>query len=150
MAKLDFEIKKVTDCDREEFIAMSREFYASEAVLHSVSDQYHKRAFDELMRSDDYIDCLFFTCNKGIIGYALIVKTYSREAGGLAVWTDELYVRPKYRGCGIGSTYFRWLEKNIPAARYRLEAEPDNAGALRLYQRLGYKELSYTQMVKDN
>lgn len=42
MAKLDFEIRKVTESDREEFIALSREFYASEAVLHSVSDEHHK------------------------------------------------------------------------------------------------------------
>ena len=37
----------------------------------------------------------------------------------------------------------------MPAARYRLEAEPENEGAVRLYHRMGYKELPYMQLVKE-
>mgnify|MGYP002740687863 FL=1 len=35
------------------------------------------------------------------------------------------------------------------AARFRLEVEPDNEGARRLYGRLGYEELPYVQMVRE-
>lgn len=34
------------------------------------------------------------------------------------------------------------------AARLRLEAEPDNTGAIRLYKRLGFEELPYKQLIK--
>jgi len=42
------------------------------------------------------------------------------------------------------------MSENIPAARYRLETEPENEGARRLYARHGYEEFPYLQMVKEN
>ena len=54
-----------------------------------------------------------------------------------------------YKRQGLGSAFFAWLEQNVPAVRYRLEAEPDNARAMALYKRLGYEVLPYVQMIKD-
>ena len=34
-----------------------------------------------------------------IVGYLLTAKTYSREAGGLVLWLEEMYMRPAYRSC---------------------------------------------------
>ena len=65
------------------------------------------------------------------------------------VWIDELYVLPAFRGRGIGGSFFCWLHENIPAARYRLETEPENERARNLYARYGYKEFPYLQMVKE-
>lgn len=144
-------IRKINEGDREAFINMSRDFYSSPAVLHDVPDGYHARAFDELMRSDEYLECLIFKTAEGeYAGYALLTKTYSREAGGIAVWIDELFVLPGFRGRGIGGSFFEWMTENIPAARYRLETEPENEGARRLYARHGYEEFPYLQMVKEN
>ena len=143
-------IRKINEGDRAAFIKMSRDFYSSPAVLHDVPDEYHTRAFDELMRSDEYLECLIFEADEGeIAGYALLAKTYSREAGGVAVWIDELYVLPDFRGRGIGGSFFCWLHENIPAGRYRLETEPENERARKLYARYGYKEFPYLQMVKE-
>ena len=56
---------------------------------------------------------------------------------------------PAYQGKGLGSFFFRFVEENRPAARYRLEVEPENTGAVRLYERLGYRALPYAQMIKE-
>lgn len=134
--------------DRAEFLAMSEEFYTSDAVLHPVPSAYHERAFDELMRSDVYLECYLMESGTAAVGYALLVKTYSREAGGVNIWLDELYLRPAYRGLGAGSAFFAFLESTHPAARYRLEVEPDNERAQKLYRRMGYRALPYLQMIK--
>lgn len=134
--------------DRAEFLAMSEEFYTSDAVLHPVPAAYHERAFDELMRSDVYLECYLMESNGAAVGYALLVKAYSREAGGLNIWVDELYLRPAYRGLGAGTAFFSYLESSHPAARYRLEVEPDNERAQNLYRRMGYRPLPYLQMIK--
>ena len=42
----------------------------------------------------------------------------------------------------------KYIEKHFPAPRYRLEIEPDNDKARKLYERLGYKFLPYEQMLK--
>ena len=40
--------------------------------------------------------------------------------------------------------------ENYPAARHRLEVEPDNVRAKKLYSSLGYRELPYGQMIKGS
>lgn len=143
-------IRKITAADREDFIRMSREFYSSDAVLHDVPADFHERAFAELMRSEDYLSCYIFDTGEGnAAGYAMLNKMFMHECGGVVVWIEELYVRSEYRGKGLGHRFFEFLEKNVDAARYRLEVEPDNSRAVELYRRLGYSPLPYMQMVKD-
>ena len=148
--EMDYIIRKITQDDKSVFIEMSREFYSSSAVLNNINDAFHFNTFEELMRSDVYLECYIFETDKGeIAGYALLDKMFSHEVGGILVWVEELYVRPDFQGHGIGGAFFAYLEKNVPAARYRLETEPENEGARALYKRKGYRELEYLQMVKD-
>ena len=67
----------------------------------------------------------------------------------MVVWIEELYLRPDFRSHGIGSEFFAFLEQEHPAARYRLEIEPDNERAAKLYRSRGYEVLPYVQMIKD-
>jgi len=142
-------IRRITPADRDIYLAMAWEFYHSEAVLHAVPDENYARAFDEMMRSDAYMLGLIFEWEEQAAGYALLCKTYSQEAGGMAVWIDELYLRPEFRNRGMGKNFFAELESIVPAARYRLEIEPDNLRAEKLYKSMGFEELGYKQLVKD-
>lgn len=142
-------IRKITRADRDLFLAMSEEFYHSPAVAHPVPSSYHIRTFEELMRSEDYIVCCILCDGDTPAGYALLQKTYSREGGGLTYWVDEVYLRPAFRGKGLGSELFACMD-GLGAARIRLEVEPDNTRAIKLYSSLGYKPLPYLQMVKEN
>ena len=149
MQHKDIDISRLRAEDSEDFLSLSREFYSSDAVLHPVPDEYHISALNELLRSDNYIVCYIFRCLGTTAGYALIVKSYSREAGGTAIWIDELYVRSEFRGRGIASRFFGLLFEEYPAARYRLETEPDNFRAESLYRRVGFTDLPYKQMRLD-
>ena len=142
--------RKIDQAERAEFLAMSREFYESDAVLHSIPEEFHERSFEELMRSDVYLECYIMETDGKAVGYALLTKTFSREAGGLNIWVDELYLRPEYRGLGAGSAFFAFLEQTHPAARYRLETDPENKRAQSLYRRMGYRDLPYLQMIKGS
>lgn len=142
-------IRKITPADREIYLRMAHDFYHSEAVLHPVPDEYFVRAFDEMMRSDAYLLGLIFEQDGKTAGYALLVKCWSQEAGGPAVWIDEIYVLSEFRGQGLGKAFFKELKKIAPAARYRLEIEPDNARAERLYRSVGFDVLGYKQLVMD-
>ena len=142
-------IRPITPADREIYLRMAHAFYHSEAVLHPVPDEYFARAFDEMMCSDAYLAGLIFEIDGKTAGYALLAKTYSQEAGGPAVWIDELYVEPAFRNQGAGKAFFAELQKLAPAARYRLEIEPDNLRAERLYKSMGFDVLGYKQLVMD-
>ena len=143
-------LRKITPNDRETYIALSEEFYSSDAVSHSIPVKFHKNCSADLMRSYEYIECFIFEHEGETAGYALIAKTFSPEAGGVVVWIEELYVREGFRGKGLGKAFFAYMEQNYNVSRYRLEVEPDNVRAKKLYSALGYKKLPYEQLIKGD
>ena len=142
-------IRKLTPQDHVLFLDLCREFYHSSAVMHPIPESYYENTFQELMRSEVYTQCYILEYEGQHAGYALLSKSYSAEAGGMVVWIEELYLRPDFRSHGIGSEFFAFLEQEHPAARYRLEIEPDNERAAKLYRSRGYEVLPYVQMIKD-
>lgn len=145
-------IRKVEPRDKALLLRLTEEFYASEAVLHAIPKVHHERLFEELMRSDAYAEAYIIEQDTVPAGYALLAKTYSHESGGPVIWIEEIYILPAFRGNGLGREFFEYLENNYGASvcRFRLEYEPDNKKAAQLYRRLGFQELEYRQMVKEN
>ncbi|HBN82141.1 MAG TPA: N-acetyltransferase, partial [Ruminococcaceae bacterium] len=116
-------IRRMERKDREEYLKMTGEFYASDAVLHKIPLKYRSDAFEELMRSEDYITAYLLEQDGKAAGYALLSRQFSQEAGGMALWIDEIYIRPPFRGRGLGSEFFRFLEGNIHGKIKRLRLE---------------------------
>ena len=147
---IDVPMRKLALEDRVLYLEMAKEFYASEAVLHPVPEMYFERTFAEMMRSDVYVEGYLLLDGKEAAGYAVVSKTFSQEAGGMAAWLEEVYIRPKHQGKGIGTAFFVEWEKSHPEiVRQRLEVERDNDRAIRLYESLGFSEILYYQMTKD-
>ena len=142
-------IKKLTENDREVYISLAKEFYDSNAVIKPVPCEYFEKTFDEMMHSNTYAEGFLLTLENQPVGYALLAKTFSQEAGGIVIWIEELYVRPEFRSKGLGKEFFAFLYKERPAARYRLETEHENTRANELYKKLGFTEFPYEQMVKE-
>lgn len=144
-------VRRVEPGDRETYIALAQRFYSSDAVHHVIPKANIERTFDEMMRSDVYAVGYILTCVGRPAGYALVAKTFSCEGGGLTIWIEEAYILPEYRSCGLGSELFAALEAEYgqALARMRLEIAPDNVRAKSLYQKLGFEELPYQQMVKE-
>ena len=133
-------IRPVTSADRAVLRGMLAEFYDTDAVLHPLPASYHDAALDELFRPDS------------LQRAGLLSLKYSHEAGGLELWVEELYVRPAFRGRGLGHEFFAWL-RGLAAAehirRIRLETEPENERAAALYARMGFSPLGYCQMFRE-
>ena len=144
-------IRPITKADRNTFLIFAKAFYASEAVAHTVPQSHHLKTFEQLMENDTYARGYMIETAGKPVGYALTAKTFSQEAGGMVVWIEELFILPQYRGKGLGTEFFKYVKETIEphVARVRLEVEPDNAAAIRLYQRMGFENLPYRQMVKE-
>lgn len=137
--------------DRQLYVEMASEFYHSDAVLHPVPPAFFERTADEALTTDAYAQIYILECDGQPAGYGLTAKTFSQESGGYVIWLEELYIRERYRSRGLGSEFFKYIEKKYEgeAARFRLEVEADNTRAISLYKRLGYEILDYVQMIKE-
>lgn len=142
-------IRKLSKNDHDEFIKMSIDFYNSDAVIQSVPTEFHEKAFNDVLTDNTYVDCFIFEHNSEIAGYGLLNKSYSREAGGLVLWIEELYVKEQFRGKGLGSEFISFVENNFDFKRLRLEVEKENVRAVKMYERNGLSFLEYDQMIKD-
>ena len=144
-------VRKVVEADRQSYMSMVKDFYNSEAVCHEIPMSHIEAAFDEMMRSDVYMEGFMLEADGETAGYANIAKTFSCEGGGLTVWVEEIFILPQFRCRGLGRELFAFLEQRYGAelARMRLEVTDENERAAKLYRSLGFERLEYRQLVKE-
>lgn len=147
--------------DRQELFLMMKEFFSSTAVLHNVPESHFDTTLQELEENSPFFDMYVFeACDEisqngnatgtRIAGYGAVTKTYSNEAGGLCFWFDEIYIRKEFRRQGLGCRFIKQVIAEHPEVkRFRLETEPENEAAVRLYKTLGFKPLEYNQFTLD-
>ena len=143
-------IRKFFTYDREVYIRFSTEFYNSSAVDKPVPKEHFEQGFDEMMRSDVYVQGYMLVCDGNNVGYCVTMKTYSVEAGGITIWIDELFVLEEYRSKGLGRELFKYIEENgdKKLRRIRLEVELENGRAISLYKKMGFEPAPYDGMWK--
>ena len=145
-------IRDIKPQDREIVWGMVNNFYTGTgACLHPLERENFEKTFVECLKEEKtYARMLVIEGEDGLCGYCILAFTWSNEAGGMVVWVEELYFTDQARGKGNGKKVFQWLEKEYSGAkRFRLEATAENQGAIKLYQRLGYQEFDYYQMIKE-
>ncbi len=144
-------IKKMEQKDTNEVFEMMRDFYDSPAILHDVSEEVLRRDINACTSDNPYMEGLVFRAHGGIAGYAMLAKSFSTEFGGICIWIEDLYMKPEYRGGGIGTQFFGYLEKTYQgqAVLLKLEVERGNTWAIEVYKKCGYRELPYMEMIKE-
>ncbi|MBR2464930.1 MAG: GNAT family N-acetyltransferase [Clostridia bacterium] len=142
--------RKIKREDAAAYVEMATDFYSSPAVLHSIPQNYIENTVKAVLSGTPFADIYIFEENSTTVGYGLLAYTHSQEAGGLVCWLEEIYVRPAERGTGVGAAFIEFIKKTVPAARYRLEVEPDNTRVKALYRRHGFSPLAYESYVLEN
>ena len=82
------------------------------------------------------------------MGYAMAAKSFSTEYGKPCIWIEDIYIKPEYRGKGIGSQFFSFMEQKYPNALLRLEVEEENERAVQVYRKNGFEVMPYMEMKK--
>ena len=142
-------IRQLKRSDKEEYISMCMDFYSGGAVLKPIPRENIERTFEQLMSGTPYAVCYINERDGKTAGYLLTAETWSQEGGGPVCWIEEIYAKPEFRGCGIGSELIKHVLSQKKYARFRLETEPDNSRAVKLYRRCGFDDMGYIPYVLD-
>ena len=104
------------------------------------SDKFD-RTFWEFTNKPDKGKIVVFEQDGLVVGYAIIVFYWSNEYGGDFIELDELFTHEDYRGNGIATAFFEWLEQTWyqKAVALSIQVTPANDRANSFYQRLGFK-----------
>ena len=146
---MSINIRKMTEADRESVVDMMRTFYHSPAVWTNGSEEIYNKDITACVGTSPYADGFIFEKEDEILGYGMIAKSFSTEFGKPCIWIEDLYLKEEYRGVGIGSSFFQYLEKEYPNTIMRLEVEEDNTRAVAVYRKNGYETLPYMEMKKE-
>lgn len=141
-------IRDMAQEDMEEVMGMMRIFYASPAVLSNGSEEIFTKDIENCVGDCPYLEGYIFEEDHHILGYAMVAKSFSTEFGRPCIWIEDLYLRQEYRGCGIGTRFFAYIEQKYPDSVMRLEAEEENKKAISVYKKCGYDVLPYLEMKK--
>ena len=98
------------ESDREEVSSMMRIFYASPAVISNGSEEIFSKDIDACVSDDPYLEGYIFERDGKTLGYSMLAKSFSTEFGKHCIWIEDLYLKPEYRGEGVGSTTLLALE----------------------------------------
>ncbi len=103
-----------------------------------------RRAIGELVVNPGLGQLWLIRSAEEVVGYFAIVFSYSLEFGGKTALIDELFALEAFRGKGLGTQAIKQALaecRQAGANTVRLEVTPTNARALKLYERLGFKNL---------
>lgn len=132
---MNFSIEKIKDSDFEPLFALFQEFASFQNLLDLV-----KNSVEQMRREKEYLKG--FTVkdeNNDMIGYVTYFYTYHTWSGK-CIYMDDLYIREKYRGHGLGTLLInKVLEvgKETKCNKMRWQVSNWNNQAIAFYENLG-------------
>ena len=140
------QILPLTEEHLNEFITLYIEFFKELRGKQGWSpdeEEVYKREAENYFKRGDMV---FLAVEEGKL--AGFIRVSSREG---CFWIEELFVRPKFRGRGIGRTLVERAEEEVRKhddALY-LFVLPQDKDAIAFWKKLGYDVINTIELVKD-
>jgi GNAT superfamily N-acetyltransferase len=133
------EIRPATEDDVPIILSLIRELAAYERLSHEVvatEGLLRESLFGERRGAEVLIAC----CKGAPAGFALFFHSFSTFLGRPGIYLEDLYVKPKFRGRGIGYallTHLARLAKERGCGRLEWSVLDWNEPAIKLYKSIG-------------
>lgn len=133
-------IRQAVEADVPLVAALIRELAEFERLLHEVT-LTEAALRDALFRERPYAEVAIAEDEREQpLGFALFFHTYSTFLGRPGLYLEDLFVRPRHRGAGVGSALLRHLARLAErrgCARLEWAVLDWNEAAIDFYRRLG-------------
>ena len=141
-------IRTMTVKDKSCVMEMMKEFYSSPAVFTNGSEEVFFSDIENCINDNPFIEGYVIEDSNDIQGYVMLAKSFSTEFGKQCIWIEDLYIKNKFRGLGIGNTVMEFITNKYTDCIFRLEVEEENERAVKLYEKFGFTVLPYMEMKK--
>ena len=132
-------IRNAQAADAPTLVALIQELAAFEQLSHLVSVTPQSLA-QHLFGPQPAAQCVVFEQGTEIVAFALFFHNFSTFLGQPGLYLEDLYVRPAYRGQGIGRSllvHLAGLARDRGCGRFEWSVLDWNANAIPLYGKLG-------------
>lgn len=132
-------IRNAQAADAPTVVALIHELAAFEQLSHLVSVTPQSLA-QHLFGPQPAAQCVVFEQGTEIVAFALFFHNFSTFLGQPGLYLEDLYVRPAYRGQGIGRSllvHLAGLARDRGCGRFEWSVLDWNANAIALYEKLG-------------
>jgi len=141
---MEFKISPITPPEVPELLKLIRELARFERLEKEVKATVASLR-KSLLGPQPVAGALLARCDGKVVGYAVYFFTFSSFVGRRGLWLEDLYVRPQFRGRGIGRSLIEAVarmaaERNC--GRLEWAALNWNTNALDFYRRLGAKAMN--------
>jgi diamine N-acetyltransferase len=137
------------DSDTAALLKLMKAYYAFDG--HGFDEQKARVALTTLLRDPNLGRVCLILDSEVPVGYVVICFSYSLEWLGRDAFVDEFYLLPEYRGHGWGRKTMAFVEDSARSLNVRtlhLEVVRQNAVALQVYRKLGFKDRESTFLSK--
>ncbi|MFM8665370.1 MAG: N-acetyltransferase family protein [Betaproteobacteria bacterium] len=132
-------IRNAQAADAPAVVALIHELAAFEQLSHLVSVTPQSLA-QHLFGPQPAAQCVVFEQGTEIVAFALFFHNFSTFLGQPGLYLEDLYVRPAYRGQGIGRSllvHLAGLARDRGCGRFEWSVLDWNANAIAFYEKLG-------------
>lgn len=135
----DLKILPAVAADVPAIVALIRELADYEKLLHEVvaTEELVHRA---LFGPRPVVECLIARLDGQSVGFALFFHNYSTFLARPGLYLEDLFVRPEYRGRGVGEALLRHLARlavERECGRMEWSVLNWNKRAIEFYERMG-------------
>jgi diamine N-acetyltransferase len=126
-----------------------RAYYAFDG--HGFDEQKARLALTTLLSDPNLCRVWCVLDGEAPVGYVVIAFGYSLEWLGRDAFVDEFYLLQEYRGRGWGRNTMAFVEdaaRTLNVRALHLEVVQQNAAALKIYRKLGFKDRESTFLSK--
>lgn len=141
--KTDFTITRATENDIPLILDFIKQIAEYEKLLQEVT------ATEDILRRSVFgpqsnIEVYFAHSGSVPVAYAVVFYNFSTFLGKQGMYLEDLFVKPEYRGTGIGKTLLRFLAQRAVAqdcGRMEWTVLDWNEPAIGFYKRIGAKPM---------
>jgi ribosomal protein S18 acetylase RimI-like enzyme len=134
--------------DWNEILTMARAFHAEDGhPMSAKAEESLKKAFEP----SPYVQVFVIRENGVIAGYGILCYSWSIEFGGMTSYLDDFYMKPDFRGRGLGTMAMEAFEDMSRAKGcciFHLETEAANTKAKAFYLERGMEDTGRSLLIR--